>query len=167
MSTTTDRAALAARLRADVLAYLAARPGEWVPRRDLHELTPWVAVPVTEADGETPYGTDDARGSAWSERRPDDDLVIDVMSALRRELRAAERIGPDTGRSEYRLYDDAELVGLGEIQTRLGVERDTVDHWRHREVMPEPDPADNQGRRPRWRWAVIREWAIATNRGPA
>lgn len=168
MSATPAVSEWAARLRDSALAYLAARPGEWVPRRELHALTPLAAVRVTEADlGDTPFGFDDARGPAWQERRPDDDLVIEVMSGLRRELRTTERISADRSHTEYLLYDDGELVSLGEIGARLGVGRDTVDHWRHRGVMPEPDPADNQGRRPRWRWGAIREWAVGTRRGPA
>jgi hypothetical protein len=167
MSAADGRADRAARLREAALAYLAARPGEWVPRRELHALTPLVTVHVTEADGETAFGHDDARGSAWDEVRPDDDLVIEVMRGLRLELRAVERVSPDRSWPEYLLLPDAELVGLGEIQARMGVERDTVDHWRHRGVMPEPDPADNEGRRPRWRWGAIRAWAVETGRGAA
>lgn len=64
----------------------------------------------------------------------------------------------------WRLYDPEERVGLREIAERLGVRRDTVDHWRARRVLPEA--GDVQGRRPRWRWQVIAEWAIATGRGP-
>jgi hypothetical protein len=162
MSTTAD---LAGRLREGVLAYLAARPGEWVPRRELHALAPRITVHVNEADlGDTAFGFDDARGSAWDESRPDDALVIEVMAGLRRELRTVERAGLRAGGAEYLLYDDDGLVGLGEIQARLGVERDTVDHWRTRRVLPEPDPADAEGRRPRWRWRAVREWAVATGR---
>src|SRR5690606_21271027 len=53
-------------------------------------------------------------------------------------------------------------VGLVEIAERLGVERQTVDAWRHRGVLP--DPAWTVGGRPAWAWSTIEEWARHTGR---
>ncbi|HLT70065.1 MAG TPA: hypothetical protein VKZ72_07855 [Acidimicrobiales bacterium] len=53
-------------------------------------------------------------------------------------------------------------VGIVEIAERLGVERQTVDAWRHRGVLP--DPAWTVGGRPAWAWSTIEAWARATRR---
>lgn len=53
-------------------------------------------------------------------------------------------------------------VGLAEISDRLGVQRDTVDRWRQRGVLP---PARwTVGGRPAWAWVDIEQWAIDTGR---
>lgn len=57
----------------------------------------------------------------------------------------------------------AEPVGLEEIASRLGRPRDTVDKWRARGVMPDPEPT-TVGGRPWWRWGVIEQWARDTGR---
>ena len=53
-------------------------------------------------------------------------------------------------------------VGLAEIAERLGVERQTVDAWRHRRLLP--DPAWTVGGRPAWAWSTIEAWAKSTGR---
>lgn len=53
-------------------------------------------------------------------------------------------------------------VGLVEIAERLGVERQTVDAWRHRRLLP--DPAWTVGGRPAWAWSTIEAWARHTGR---
>ncbi|MFS8523142.1 MAG: hypothetical protein FWJ87_17580 [Micromonosporaceae bacterium] len=53
-------------------------------------------------------------------------------------------------------------VGIVEIAERLGVERQTVDAWRHRRVLP--DPAWTVGGRPAWAWSTIEAWARHTGR---
>lgn len=55
-----------------------------------------------------------------------------------------------------------ELVGIVEIADRLKVNRGTVDLWRHRDLLPEPDYTI--GGRPAWRWSTIRRWADRTGR---
>lgn len=161
---TAERNAMAARLREDVLARLAVRPGQWVRNADLLPLAPeGRRIIVTELD-DTPFGADDPRGPAYDAGgtgEPDGAMLDGVMEGLRRDL-LAEMTLP----LAWRLYDPAGLVGLGEIAARLGVKRDTADHWRSRGVLPEPDPADAAGRRPRWPWHVIRAWALATGRNP-
>lgn len=56
----------------------------------------------------------------------------------------------------------AEPVGLAEIAERLNVERNTVDQWRHRSVLPEP--RWSVGGRPAWDWSDITAWAKETGR---
>lgn len=55
-----------------------------------------------------------------------------------------------------------EPVGIPEIAERLGVKRPTVDQWRWRGLLPEPDYTI--GGRPAWEWDTIRAWAETTNR---
>lgn len=150
-------------LREDVLAYLTQHPG-WVSSTDLLPLAPHGRVIVHTEIDETPFGFDDPRGPAYDgggSGKPDGTMLADVMSGLHRKL----LVDMDLPLA-YRLYDPEERIGLGEIAERLRVKRDTVDHWRIREVMPEPDPADAEGRRPRWRWRAVRDWAISTDRHP-
>lgn len=54
-------------------------------------------------------------------------------------------------------------VGLVEIAQRLGVARQTVDAWRHRDLLPEP--RWTVGGRPAWDWSDIARWAADTKRG--
>jgi hypothetical protein len=55
-------------------------------------------------------------------------------------------------------------VGLTEIRQLLGAARNTVDGWRSRKLLPDPDwPV---GGRPAWRWAKVEAWARATGRLP-
>jgi hypothetical protein len=56
----------------------------------------------------------------------------------------------------------ADPVGIPEIGQRLGVERTTVDQWRQRGVLPDPDWTI--GGRPAWDWLTIRLWADETGR---
>lgn len=58
-----------------------------------------------------------------------------------------------------------EPVGLEEIADRLGAARNTVDSWRRRGVLPDPEPT-TVGGRPWWRWDRIEAWAIETHRMP-
>lgn len=50
------------------------------------------------------------------------------------------------------------IVGAVEIARRLGVQRNTVDHWRRRS-MGFPPPDFTVGGRPAWRWVAVRAWA--------
>jgi len=58
--------------------------------------------------------------------------------------------------------DNVLPVGLAEIPDRLGVVRRTVDQWRMRGLLPEPEWT--VGGRPGWRWSVIESWAWETGR---
>jgi len=55
-------------------------------------------------------------------------------------------------------------VGIVEIADRLGVERGTVDQWRHRGLLPEPRWV--VGGRPAWNLDDIHDWAEETGRLP-
>ena len=57
---------------------------------------------------------------------------------------------------------DGEPVGIVEIADRLGVQRQTVDQWRQRRLLPEP--RWTVGGRPAWSWPEIERWAQATGR---
>ncbi len=57
--------------------------------------------------------------------------------------------------------EPVELVGLSEIAERLNVQRGTVDQWRHRQVLPEPDFMAGG---PVWWWSTILRWAEQTGR---
>jgi predicted DNA-binding transcriptional regulator AlpA len=48
-------------------------------------------------------------------------------------------------------------VGAEEIAARLGVPRQTVYTWRHRDVFLEPK--GTVGGRPAWDWPDVAEWA--------
>lgn len=54
-------------------------------------------------------------------------------------------------------------VGRKEIADRLGVKETTVQQWRSRGVLPDPEPS-TVGGRPWWRWADVERWAIETGR---
>jgi hypothetical protein len=56
----------------------------------------------------------------------------------------------------------ADPVGIAEIAERLNVRRQTVDIWRHRDLLPEPEWT--VGGRPAWDWSTIKEWAKGTGR---
>ncbi len=58
---------------------------------------------------------------------------------------------------------DADPVGLAEIAQRLRVQRDTVDKWRARHLLPQPT-WPSVGGRPAWHWPVIETWARDTGR---
>ena len=53
-------------------------------------------------------------------------------------------------------------VGEAEIADRLGVKTRTVNVWRQRGLLPEPE--GQVSRRPVWRWKTIHEWATITGR---
>jgi len=57
-------------------------------------------------------------------------------------------------------------VGMNEIARRLGVPRATVDTWRHRGHLPEPDLVLGP-RQLLWAWRTIEAWARETGRLPA
>ncbi len=165
--TTAESEALAAALRENVITYLTAKPGEWVTFAELLALAPEGRIRDYAEIGEAPFGSDDPRGPAYDagpSGQPDGGMLDTVMSGLGNDL-LADRTLPRA----HRLYDPDELIGLEEIGRRLHVKRDTVDHWRHRASsrLPDPDPGDAHGRRPRWRWQAIRDWAIETGRTPA
>jgi hypothetical protein len=54
------------------------------------------------------------------------------------------------------------LVDLAAIAERLNVPKDTVNKWRHRGLLPEPDYPLAVG--PVWEWATIETWARQTGR---
>ncbi len=55
-----------------------------------------------------------------------------------------------------------DLVDQPLIAVRLGVTRETVQKWRTREVLPDPDYP--QLANPLWDWETIRTWAESTGR---
>src|SRR5690606_14630505 len=65
--------------------------------------------------------------------------------------------GIDADLDELRgLTDDNDPVGLAEISADFGIPRATVDKWRTRDVLPEPEWI--VGGRPAWRRSTIRDW---------
>jgi len=54
------------------------------------------------------------------------------------------------------------LVSIAEIADRLDVPKDTVNKWRHRGLLPDPDYSLAVG--PVWEWSTIERWAIDTGR---
>ena len=180
MSVTADRTERAARLRDDVLAYLAGRPGQWATRDDLLPLAPQSRITGSEWDGETAFGFDDARGTAWDEGpsgepdgwdegpsgEPDGRMLAAVLGALvGPEMLLEETLAAPDGPRRWRLLDLDAPVGAGEIAAWLRVRRDTVDKWRQRDIFPGPEPTAVGGR-PWWRRRAVRDWAIATGRAP-
>lgn len=57
---------------------------------------------------------------------------------------------------------ECDPVGLIEIAARLAVQRNTVDVWRQRDLLPKPDWT--VGGRPAWNWPTIEGWAKGTGR---
>lgn len=53
-------------------------------------------------------------------------------------------------------------VDIAAIAERLEVPKNTVNVWRFRKVLPDPDYPLAVG--PVWEWATIEEWAKRTNR---
>ena len=53
-------------------------------------------------------------------------------------------------------------VGEREIALRLGVQRNTVNIWRKRGLLPSPEWEVSGS--PAWDWESIREWAAKTGR---
>lgn len=141
-----------------VTAILAARQGEWVPWEDLRVLAPEGRKTVYTEIDDTPFGFDDPRGPAYDDGpsgTPDYDVVSNAAGRLRNALLAEERPWPRA----FRMYDPGELVGLEEVARRLGVTQETARSWQDRGALPGPAGAP-------WRWDVIRDWALATGRGP-
>lgn len=56
----------------------------------------------------------------------------------------------------------ADPVGIKEIADRLGVQRNTVDVWLNRKIMP--PTRWTVGGRPCWQWTDIEAWARSTGR---
>ncbi len=54
------------------------------------------------------------------------------------------------------------LLGIHEIASMFGVQRDTVDKWRSRKLLPEPDETLHAG--PVWWETTIIRWARSTGR---
>jgi hypothetical protein len=54
------------------------------------------------------------------------------------------------------------IVGVADIADRLNANRATVDAWRHRGLLPEPDWTI--GGRPAWKWSKVEKWAKETGR---
>ena len=55
-----------------------------------------------------------------------------------------------------------EPIGIREIAERLGVKRATVDIWRIRKVLPDPEWTISGN--PAWNWPTIQRWARETGR---
>jgi hypothetical protein len=55
-----------------------------------------------------------------------------------------------------------DLVDRHLIAERLGVPIGTVDKWKRRGRLPEPDYPELKN--PTWRWTTIRDWAKRTGR---
>lgn len=55
-------------------------------------------------------------------------------------------------------------VGQTEIAARLGVQPNTVNMWRKRELLPPPDWTISGV--PAWNWRTILKWAQRTGRAP-
>jgi len=55
-----------------------------------------------------------------------------------------------------------DLVDQPLIAKRLKVDRDTVQKWRSRGVLPLPDYPELAN--PLWDWETIKEWAHSTSR---
>lgn len=172
MRTTADAEAEERRLREDVLAWLEARPGQWVPFGEMLPMAPLARLTGYAEIEERPFGFDDPRGPAYDagpagERNGP--MLADVLRALKeRELLAEEGFaqpgGPGTpGFSQWRLLNLGEPAGLKEIAAWLGVREATAHTWHARGVLPDPT-WPSVGGRPAWRRSVIRDWAIATGR---
>ncbi len=54
------------------------------------------------------------------------------------------------------------LLGISEVADMFGVRRDTVDKWRTRDVLPEPDADLHAG--PVWWETTLIRWARRTGR---
>ena len=65
-------------------------------------------------------------------------------------------------RGRPQMTPTTDLVDQSLIAERLGVPRDTVQKWRAREGLPEPDYP--QLANPLWDWETIRLWAQQTGR---
>ena len=129
---------------------------------------------ILEAEGIDPAEADDWEQVRWIGRvtidalvDPDefpfgDVIVTGLDGFVLREVAAGRTVDlwVPVGRRGGPVDDTP--VGLAEIAERLGVERQTVDAWRHRGVLP--DPAWTVGGRPAWAWSTIEEWARHTGR---
>ncbi len=54
------------------------------------------------------------------------------------------------------------VVGLADIAERLAVDRNLLDQWKFRGLLPEPEWT--VGGRPAWNWRTIEKWARETGR---
>jgi len=54
------------------------------------------------------------------------------------------------------------LLGIHEVADMFGVQRDTVDKWRSRDLMPDPDEVLHAG--PVWWETTLIQWARKTGR---
>lgn len=137
------------------LSFGAVEPGI------LHNLSQMLAGTIardrTEAAGESWGGLrhQERQYRSWqagSELRGLDEIAI--RAAL------AERDPSTLVRPVYSRFADP--VGAVEIAERLGVARATVDQWRQRSLLPDPEWI--VGGRPAWRWETVAAWAAATDR---
>jgi predicted DNA-binding transcriptional regulator AlpA len=102
----------------------------------------------------------------------DDGLVdVDLRDLPSHQLRALRREAGEHGDEQMVTTVETILdhragastpVGTVEIAQRLGVQRTTVDQWRQRKLLPEPDWT--VGGRPAWRLGTILAWARETGR---
>lgn len=60
------------------------------------------------------------------------------------------------------ISNNAFPVGAAEVAARLGVKRQTVQTWRHRNLLPAPRWTVSG--QPAWEWAEIETWAKRTDR---
>lgn len=51
------------------------------------------------------------------------------------------------------------LVGMMEVASRLGVQKQTVRAWRQRDYLDFPEPLVVVSRTPLWRWSDVKRWA--------
>lgn len=89
------------------------------------------------------------------------DSLFDTSSFMVAESYALEAVADVAPKVAPR----AELVGIPEIAELLGRPRATVDKWRRRGVLPEPEWVI--GHAPVWQASTVRQWATSTGRGAA
>lgn len=89
-----------------------------------------------------------------------DDEITFPSEDLRTIVRMAER--HHFAVSEGVLDRNLDLVDITAIAERLSVPKDTVNKWRHRGLLPDPDHPLAVG--PVWEWDTIKYWAETTAR---
>ena len=62
------------------------------------------------------------------------------------------------------IAEPPDLVDRQLVAQRLGVSINTVDQWKYRGLLPEPDYPELAN--PIWKWETIETWAEGTSRLP-